>query len=113
MASAPRGGQQGPLRCLPAPCPRHQELFRIPFSPSGRQLTINILSTWGDAHYVGLNGLEIFDAEGVCISDPKTNPHLTIRGDPDRCGPAAGARLHVTPGPGGDSLLCGEDKHPH
>ena len=40
----------------------------IPVLPSGRTLTINILSTWGDKHYLGLMGLEIFDSTGAKVS---------------------------------------------
>ena len=35
--------------------------------PSGRELTIRILSTWGDKHYVGMCGIELFDNEGSPI----------------------------------------------
>eukprot|EP01135_Chromosphaera_perkinsii_P011068 Nk52_evm27s2325 gene=Nk52_evmTU27s2325 len=38
--------------------------FQIPELPKGQHLTINIRSTWGDSHYVGLSGIEIFDAHG-------------------------------------------------
>lgn len=62
--------------------------FIIPELPSGDLLVIDILSTWGDKHYVGLNGIEIFshtgepakikkiyaDTTNVCSSD--NNPFI-------------------------------------
>ncbi|CAH1795086.1 unnamed protein product [Owenia fusiformis] len=40
----------------------------IPELPTGRELVINILTTWGDRHYVGLNGIDIFSKSGEPIS---------------------------------------------
>uniref|UniRef100_A0A8C5WUT6 Katanin interacting protein n=1 Tax=Laticauda laticaudata TaxID=8630 RepID=A0A8C5WUT6_LATLA len=41
--------------------------FRIPILPHGQHLKIDIRSTWGDRHYVGLNGLELFSSKGEPI----------------------------------------------
>ncbi|XP_062956228.1 katanin-interacting protein [Cynocephalus volans] len=50
--------------------------FKIPVLPYGQHLVINIKSTWGDRHYVGLNGIEIFSSKGepVQISSIKADP---------------------------------------
>jgi hypothetical protein len=40
----------------------------IPELPEGRRLTLSLLSTWGDPHFVGLAALEIFDSAGEKIS---------------------------------------------
>ncbi|KAL8175232.1 UNVERIFIED_CONTAM: hypothetical protein K2H54_017079 [Gekko kuhli] len=50
--------------------------FRIPVLPYGQHLRIDIRSTWGDRHYVGLNGIELFSSKGQPI------PVARIRADP-------------------------------
>ncbi len=44
---------------------------------SGKQLQLEILSTWGDPHFVGLAGLDVFDAEGKRVSF--SNPGVSAR----------------------------------
>ncbi|KAG8513543.1 hypothetical protein J0S82_012856 [Galemys pyrenaicus] len=50
--------------------------FKIPVLPSGQHLVIDITSTWGDRHYVGLNGIEIFSSKGepVQIASIQADP---------------------------------------
>ena len=58
--------------------PIMEEAFSIPVFPSGKQVLFNIKSTWGDAYYVGLCGIEFFDQSGELIS---INPDL-VTADP-------------------------------
>ncbi|XP_067407303.1 katanin-interacting protein isoform X2 [Emydura macquarii macquarii] len=50
--------------------------FKIPVLPYGQHLIIDIKSTWGDRHYVGLNGIEVFSSKGepVQISKIRAEP---------------------------------------
>ncbi|KAL1452894.1 hypothetical protein WDU94_007079 [Cyamophila willieti] len=50
--------------------------FIIPTLPRGQRLILNIFSTWGDKHYLGLNGVEIFNEDGqrVKLCDIRANP---------------------------------------
>ncbi|XP_025997368.1 katanin-interacting protein isoform X2 [Solenopsis invicta] len=51
--------------------------FIIPELPSGNSLVIDILSTWGDKHYVGLNGIEIFSNTGEPAKIKEIRAHTT------------------------------------
>jgi len=64
--------------------------FLIPTLPKGTKLEFNILTTWGDVNYVGLTGIEIFDASGkpVKIEDSQISA----------CPPD----INILPGYGGD-----------
>ncbi|XP_071797253.1 katanin-interacting protein-like isoform X3 [Asterias amurensis] len=42
--------------------------FEIPLLPMGQKLTLNIRTTWGDNHYVGLNGIEVYKSDGEPVN---------------------------------------------
>lgn len=43
----------------------------IPELPYGKELVINIKTTWGDKHYVGLTGVEVFSSTGESMTITK------------------------------------------
>ncbi|KAM6299190.1 katanin-interacting protein [Aegotheles albertisi] len=45
--------------------------FKIPVLPYGQHLMIDIQTTWGDRHYVGLNGIEVFSSKGEPVQISK------------------------------------------
>ena len=47
------------LRMVPMP-----QDYWAPVLPSAHLWQLRLLSTWGDVHYVGLDGLQLFDADG-------------------------------------------------
>jgi hypothetical protein len=59
--------------------PSDGEDFIIPELPRGKLLAINIRSTWGDTHYVGLNGIEVFSNAGTLVEVNKVSQNENIR----------------------------------
>lgn len=59
---------------------KDEKFFSVPILPTGRVLHIDILSTWGDVHYVGLNGIDIFDSQGSLIVPLVSSQSSTRRG---------------------------------
>jgi len=54
----------------------NETFFDFPVLPHGKELIINIKTTWGDRHYVGLNGIEVFSENGelVKVAKIQANP---------------------------------------
>ncbi|MGH0140106.1 UNVERIFIED_CONTAM: hypothetical protein FKN15_000556 [Acipenser sinensis] len=80
VAGVPRPQRQALLQEEPEEDPLSEadkdDEFEIPVLPRGQHLVINILSTWGDRHYVGMNGMDIFSSTGEPIQVAR------IRADP-------------------------------
>lgn len=66
------GGSVSPQSVKPE-TPVEKEDFIIPELPSGRHMKFDITSTWGDRHYVGLNGIEIFSVTGELVQVSSVN----------------------------------------
>lgn len=65
--------------------------YAVTLHPTGRVLTVVLLSTWGDAHYIGLNGLDVLAPTGLPLrliptmvtAEPPSIASLAhLRGDP-------------------------------
>ena len=38
---------------------------------------LNLKTTWGDRHYIGLNGIEVFSSEGYLVLIKKVNRSMS------------------------------------
>jgi hypothetical protein len=47
--------------------------YECPYLPMGFVVKINLYSNYGDFHYLGLNGIEIYDQTGACLTDLKNS----------------------------------------
>lgn len=53
----------------------------VPHCPRVQELQLQLISTWGDPHLVGLAGLQLFDAQGVALDlCSSTNPRQSADG---------------------------------
>ncbi|KAK7501363.1 hypothetical protein BaRGS_00007488, partial [Batillaria attramentaria] len=79
-----------PVTQLPIPeegFPEDDDSFVIPELPSGQELVINIQSTWGDKHYVGLTSIQVFASTGEQVQVKKISAEpsdINILPDYDR-----------------------------
>ena len=62
-----------------------EECFMTPELPSGQELTIVILSTWGDKYYVGLSSIEVFTASGEMAAVQKVRGRRRKYTESDLC----------------------------
>ena len=53
--------------------------------PTGFLFKIIFLSTWGDVHYVGLNGIEIYDHKGDPVLKDKKQEMKIFAEPPSVC----------------------------
>ena len=59
------------------------EFVRIPSQPLVKQLTFHLFTTWGDDHYIGMTGIEIFDEKGFLVR--VADPIRAVAAVPHRC----------------------------
>lgn len=55
--------------------------FIIPELPTGRLVELKIYSNWGDKYFIGLNGIEIFDASGNAVTIEKVSCNIPMYKD--------------------------------
>eukprot|EP00127_Corallochytrium_limacisporum_P000946 Clim_evm30s33 gene=Clim_evmTU30s33 len=65
----------GPLRTL-STVSIAEEVYEPPILPSGFIITFRLLNAWADNHYIGLNGIDLYDETGEKI--PITMEHVTV-----------------------------------
>lgn len=61
------GGGDGSSVGGAVPSIRELQDYIVPIHPAGRHLKLQLLSTWGDPHYIGLNGIQLLSPSGQSI----------------------------------------------
>jgi hypothetical protein len=56
--------------------------YEPPYLPSGFALKFLLKKTWGDLHYIGLNGIEIYDYKGEPVIAKALVPY-TLAAEPN------------------------------
>lgn len=51
--------EEAAIAAMETQLPERADDFKLPTLPSGSELVLNIYSTWGDVHYVGLTGIQV------------------------------------------------------
>ncbi|RNF07812.1 hypothetical protein TraAM80_03091 [Trypanosoma rangeli] len=73
--------------------------YLTPEMPQGRFIVVSLLSTWGDVHEVGINGIEVFNENGERLIPPpeclrhSLSPPLPVAGEGDESAPQERIRV--------------------
>eukprot|EP01105_Mastigella_eilhardi_P004514 TRINITY_DN1601_c0_g2_i1.p1 TRINITY_DN1601_c0_g2~~TRINITY_DN1601_c0_g2_i1.p1 ORF type:complete len:1195 (+),score=273.20 TRINITY_DN1601_c0_g2_i1:2-3586(+) len=73
-------------------CDSRQRVYVHSNIPSGKLLVFHLYTTWGDPHYIGLSGIDLFDSKGIPVNFRDSLKQIT--GNPPD--------INVLPGYSGD-----------
>jgi protein JBTS26 len=69
-------------KVLPPPHVLYPQEYETPYLPTGLMLQFYLINTFGDLHYIGLNGIEIFDQLGRLLTSPNSKVRYQISAVP-------------------------------